>query len=89
MAAGYNTLQELLSTMTVNEQDLLMERVVEGLDKTGGNLQPAVEVADIYGSLQSDTLKQILSSKVKRELKQSVGIIGAGPAGMACASTGA
>ncbi len=72
MAAGYNTLQELLSTMTVEEQDLLMERVVEGLDKTGGNLQPAVEVADIYGSLQSDTLKQILSSKVKRELKRCV-----------------
>jgi len=72
MAAGYNTLQELLATMTLEEQDLLMEHVVEDLDKTGGNLQPAVEVADIYGSLQSDTLKKVLSSKIKRELSRCV-----------------
>ena len=72
MAAGYNTLQELLATMPINQQDLLMERIVVDLDKTGGNLQPAVEVADIYGSLQTDTLRKVLSSKIRRELTRCV-----------------
>ncbi len=72
MAAGYNTLSDLLKTMNITEQDLLMDKIVADLDKTGGNLQPAVEVADIYGSLQVDTLKKVLSSKLKRELQRCV-----------------
>jgi hypothetical protein len=49
--AGYNTLQPVLNTMTEQEQEQFINEIVKNLDRTGGNLGPAVEVADIFGSL--------------------------------------
>ncbi|MBL7812165.1 MAG: hypothetical protein JNL57_08075 [Bacteroidetes bacterium] len=69
-AAGYNSLQPMLNTMSAAEKDQLLDEIVKDLEKTGGNLAPAVEVADIYGSIADSSLRQLLAGKLKRELQR-------------------
>jgi hypothetical protein len=68
MCAGYNTMQKVLNTMTAGEKDLLIDEIVKGLETTGGNLEPAVEVADIFGSITDSTLREKMSDRLKFEL---------------------
>lgn len=70
LCAGYNTLQPLLNTMSTEEKDLFLDEIVKDLEKTGGNLAPAVEVADIYGSITDSTLKKKMAGKLRRELER-------------------
>jgi hypothetical protein len=70
LCAGYNTLQPLLNTMNAPEKDLFLDEIVKDLEKTGGNLAPAVEVADIYGSITDSTLKKAMADKLYRELER-------------------
>ncbi len=68
MCAGYNTMQKLLNTMTKPEQNQLLDEIVKELEKTGGNLGPAVEVADIYGSITDSILRITMADKLGKEL---------------------
>lgn len=68
--AGYNTLQPVLNTMSAAEKDQFLNEIVKGLEKTGGNLAPAVEVADIYGSIADSTLREKMAQKLKEELER-------------------
>lgn len=70
MCAGYNTLQTVLNTMSPLEKDMLIDEIVRNLETTGGNLEPAVEVADIYGSITDSTLQEKMSDKLKYELRR-------------------
>lgn len=68
MCAGYNTLQSLLNTMSATEKNDLLDEIVKDLEKTGGNLEPAVEVADIYGSITDSLLRETMSEKLGKQL---------------------
>lgn len=68
MCAGFNTLQQVLNTMNESEKDQLLDEIVRDLEKTGGNLEPAVEVADIYGSITDSVLRDQMREKLSDEL---------------------
>lgn len=70
MCAGYNTLQRVLNTMSSVEKEELINEIVRDLETTGGNLEPAVEVADIYGSISDSTLKIKMRNKLGDELRR-------------------
>ncbi len=72
MCAGYNSLMPFLKTMQPFERVSLIDQIVKGLDKTGGNLGPAVEVADIYGSITDAALKEEFTKKLEGELRRCV-----------------
>ena len=64
--AGYNKIDDFLGTMTVAEKEELFKLLCSDLDRTGGDLGPAVDVADFYGSLQRADLKTLLKSTVEK-----------------------
>jgi hypothetical protein len=68
--AGYNTLQPVLNTMSTKEQELFIDEIVKDLDKTGGNLGPAVEVADIFGSISDSLLREKMVSRIYKDLRR-------------------
>jgi hypothetical protein len=68
--AGYNTLQPVLNTMTTQEQDQFVIEIVKHLDRTGGNLGPAVEVADIFGSLTDSLIREKMIARIHKELRR-------------------
>lgn len=70
MCAGYNTLQKVLNTMSPMEKDQLINEIVKDLETTGGNLEPAVEVADIFGSITDSTLRDKMADRLKHELRR-------------------
>ncbi|MBS3913688.1 MAG: hypothetical protein KG003_04265 [Bacteroidetes bacterium] len=70
MCAGYNTLQTALNTMTKLEREMLIDEIVKDLETTGGNLEPAVEVADIFGSITDSLLRIQMSDKLGDELRR-------------------
>jgi len=72
MCAGYNTLQSFLNTMEPFERVVLMDEVVKGIDRTGGNLAPAVEVADIFGSITDPQLKEKFIQRLEKELSNNI-----------------
>lgn len=69
--AGYNTLQSFLKTMTQEEIDQFIHKTVADLGNTGGDLEPAVDVANIYGSLTDPTLKKLFKYKIEQELMRN------------------
>jgi|GEM_PF-465324 len=62
--AGFNTLDDFFKTMSLMEQDTLLEMVVADLDKNTGDIMAAVVVADIYGSLTDSILANTFSHKI-------------------------
>lgn len=69
---GYNTLQSFLKTMSQEEIEKFIEKTVSNLENTGGNLEPAVDVANIYGSLKDAKLKKIFKLKFENELMRNM-----------------
>ncbi len=67
MAAGYNKLNEFLSTMPDPSANLLMKSFVRGLEKTF-DLEDAVDVADSYSSINDPLTKQLVIAEVERNL---------------------
>lgn len=68
--AGYNTLQPVLNTMTEQEQEQFINEIVKNLDRTGGNLGPAVEVADIFGSLTDSLIREKMVARIHKDLRR-------------------
>lgn len=68
--AGYNTLQPVLNTMTEKEQEQFINEIVKNLDRTGGNLGPAVEVADIFGSLTDSLIREKMVVRIHKDLRR-------------------
>jgi hypothetical protein len=68
--AGYNTLQPVLNTMSAEEQEQFVIEIVKHLDMTGGNLGPAVEVADIFGSLSDSLIRGKMIARIHKELRR-------------------
>lgn len=72
MCAGYNTLQQVLNTMSPVEKNQLFDDIVKNLENTGGNLSPAVEVAEIYSSITDSLLKKEFGIRLKSQLERCV-----------------
>ena len=68
--AGYNTLQIVLNTMSAAEQEQFINEIVKHLDLTGGNLGPAVEVADIFGSLSDSLIREKMIARIHKDLRR-------------------
>jgi hypothetical protein len=66
--AGFNKLDHFLNTMTNEQKDELFKRLCSDLDKTGGDLSSAVDLADFYGSLQKVDYKKKLKDIVEKTL---------------------
>lgn len=71
--AGFNTLDDFFKTMSVSEKDSLLDLVIDNLDETQGEIQAAVEVADIYGSLTDTFLASTFRHKIYMDYLQKVG----------------
>ena len=71
MAAGFNTLDNFMSSMDRDTADALMKRFVTGLDKKG-SLEDAVDVADSYASINDERIKKIMLSRIKEEEKEYI-----------------
>jgi hypothetical protein len=63
MAAGYNRLDQFLSTMPDSNAQRLMIAFARGLDKTEG-LEEAVDVADSYGSITTLSVRTLIDREV-------------------------
>lgn len=71
MAAGYNTIEQFLGTMTEEEKVRLMTDFVAGLEQgSREDLKDAVDVADAFGSIKSETLKEFLQDKVRENYER-------------------
>jgi hypothetical protein len=70
--AGYNKIDDFLSTMNDSQQNALITLFISGLYQYGGDLGPAVDVADTYGSLENETIKTIFVKTIKRELRKCI-----------------
>jgi hypothetical protein len=58
--------------MNDSQQNALITLFVSGLYQYGGDLGPAVDVADTYGSLENETIKAIFVKTIKRELRKCI-----------------
>ncbi len=63
MAAGFNTLDNFMSSMDRDTADALMKKFVTGLDKNS-TLEDAVDVADSYASINDARIKNIIITRV-------------------------
>jgi hypothetical protein len=70
MAAGYNKLDPFLSSMPDSNAQRLMIAFARGLDKTGG-LEEAVDVADSYGSITTQSVKTLIDREISSSLDAS------------------
>jgi len=70
--AGYNKIDDFLLTMNDSQQNALITMFVSGLYQYGGDLGPAVDVADTYGSLENEEVKAIFVKTIKRELRKCI-----------------
>jgi hypothetical protein len=70
--AGYNKIDDFLLTMNDSQQNALITMFVSGLYQYGGDLGPAVDVADTYGSLENEKVKGIFVKTIKRELRKCI-----------------
>ncbi len=67
--AGYNKLDDFFSTMNDSQVTALVAQFAGGLYNYGGNLGPAVDVADTYGSLENEKFKSLFNQTLEKELK--------------------
>ncbi len=70
--AGYNKLDDFFSTMTDSQANALIKMFAGGLYNYGGNLGPAVDVADTYGSLEDDNIKILFMQTIEKELRTCI-----------------
>ncbi len=70
MCANYNTLSNFLQRMEPNNAQLLMKAFVNGLDKTN-SLEDAVDVADAFGSINDDAIRNLLLTQLRSNLGQA------------------
>lgn len=72
MCAGYNTLDSFLATMPQNTQTALLKEFVSGLDQgRPGDLEDAVDVADAFGSISNQELRDFLRQEVKSNYEKA------------------
>ncbi len=69
MAAAYNKLDHFLSTMPAENAQLLMKSFVRGLEKNF-NLEDAVDVSDSYGSISSNSIRELIKAEIEKNLEQ-------------------
>lgn len=70
--AGYNTLDDFFSTMNDSQARAIIGMFAGGLYNYGGNLGPAVDVADTYGSIDDRVIKFLFKLTIEKELKKCV-----------------
>jgi len=70
MAAGYNKLDHFLSTMPDSSAQRLMIAFARGLDKQEG-LEEAVDVADSYGSITTESVKKLIDREIEKSRSTS------------------
>jgi hypothetical protein len=70
--AGYNKIDDFMGTMNDSQQNALIALFASGLYNYGGDLGPAVDVADTYGSLENETIKAIFIKTIKKELRKCI-----------------
>lgn len=70
MAAGFNRLDNFLSTMPDSNAQRLMIAFARGLDRTGG-LEEAVDVADSYGSITTPTVRRLIDREIESSRERS------------------
>ena len=71
LCAGYNTLNEFLTTMSETNKDLLFKDFIHGLGNNNNSLVEAVNVADTFGSLEDSVLLQkFLANLLEEHQKQ-------------------
>lgn len=69
MAAAYNRLDAFLSSMSAEHASLLMKAFVRGLER-GLSLEEAVDVADSYASINTPSLRKLITEEVSRNLQK-------------------
>ncbi|MEN9738167.1 MAG: hypothetical protein RLZZ318_200 [Bacteroidota bacterium] len=67
--AGYNKLDDFFSSMSPAEIEQLIKLFAGKLYDNGGDLGPAVDVADTYGSLNNEHFKTLFLNTIQAELK--------------------
>ena len=70
--AGYNKLDDFFSHMNDSQANALIQAFAGGLYNYGGDLGPAVDVADTYGSLENEKIKAIFLNTIEKELKKCI-----------------
>ena len=70
--AGYNKLDDFFASMNDSQANALITMFAGGLYNYGGNLGPAVDVADTYGSLENEKIKAIFNSTIEKELRRCI-----------------
>ena len=70
--AGYNKLDDFFATMNDSQSNALISQFAGGLYNYGGNLSPAVDVADTYGSLENEKIKSIFTATIEKELRYCI-----------------
>lgn len=70
--AGYNKLDDFFSTMNDSQATAIINRFAGGLYNYGGYLGPAVDVADTYGSLENEKIKNLFKAVIESEYRNTL-----------------
>lgn len=70
--AGYNKLDDFFGTMNDSQANALITQFAGNLYNYGGSLGPAVDVADTYGSLENEKIKNIFKTIIEKEFKNCI-----------------
>lgn len=70
--AGYNKLDDFFANMNDSQANVLITMFAGGLYEYGGDLGPAVDVADTYGSLENEKIKGLFVATIKNEFRRCI-----------------
>ena len=70
--AGYNKLDDFFASMNDSQANVLITMFAGGLYEYGGDLGPAVDVADTYGSLENEKIKGLFVATIKNEFRHCI-----------------
>lgn len=70
--AGYNKLDDFFASMNDSQANVLITMFAGGLYEYGGDLGPAVDVADTYGSLENEKIKGLFVATIKNEFRRCI-----------------
>jgi hypothetical protein len=70
--AGYNKLDDFFATMNDSQANAIVRMFAGGLYNYGGDLGPSVDVADTYGSLENEKIKELFTKTIIKELRSCI-----------------
>jgi hypothetical protein len=70
LCAGYGKLNNFLQTMSKDKSNELLTKFTNNLEKNSGDLRPAIDVADAFGSIKSKEQLELIQKNIINEYQR-------------------